>query len=81
MYLSLYIQVLMIGNDARMNSIGYSDAIREELEKPSNDPQNNILLGHEASRLDISAKTVELNDGTVIQFDKCFIATGMYTWL
>jgi NADPH-dependent 2,4-dienoyl-CoA reductase/sulfur reductase-like enzyme len=74
------LQVLMIGNDARMNSVGYSDKDHEELEKPTNDPQVNLLLGHEASKLDISAKTVELNDGTVVKFDKCFIATGAYGW-
>lgn len=69
-------KVLMIGNDARMNSIGYSEADRSELESPSNNPENTILLGHEAKNLDISNKQVELHDGTVVEFDKCFIATG-----
>lgn len=70
----------MIGNDPRMNSVGYADVDHDELERPSNDPQNNILLGHEAAKLDITAKTVELNDGTIVQFDKCFIATGAWLW-
>lgn len=66
----------MIGNDPRMNSIGYSDKDHVELEAPSNNPQNTMLLGHEAKHLDITNKTVELHDGTVVKFDKCFIATG-----
>lgn len=69
----------MIGNCPRMNSIGYSDADLAELEKPSNDPQNNMLMGHDVTHLDIYNKTVELNDGTTIKFDKCFIGTGTYT--
>lgn len=68
----------MIGNDPRMNSIGYSDADLAELEKPSNDPQNNMLMGHDVTHLDIYNKTVELNDGTTIKFDKCFIGTGTF---
>lgn len=69
-------KVMMIGNDPRQNSLGYTDDYHTEMEKPSNDPQNNILLGHECASLNVRDKTLVLNDGTVVGFDKVFLAMG-----
>eukprot|EP00127_Corallochytrium_limacisporum_P000043 Clim_evm22s2 gene=Clim_evmTU22s2 len=69
-------RVLMVGNDPRMNSIGYTIDDRSEIEKMGAHPDNEVYLGHLATSLDIFKKTLTLNDGKTVSFDKCFIATG-----
>eukprot|EP01134_Creolimax_fragrantissima_P007678 CFRG7678T1 len=69
-------KVLMVGNDPRQNSLGYTDKNHDELINSSNDPENNILQGHEAVSLNVQEKTITLSDGTVVSFDKVFLATG-----
>lgn len=69
-------KILMLGNDPRMNSIGYSEDDHKELQQPTDHADTELLLGHNAKKLDIKNKTIELDDGTVVAFDKLFIATG-----
>jgi len=65
-----------LGNDSRMNSIGYSEKDREELMVPTENTDNEIILGHTCVHLSVKNKNLELDDGTVISFDKLYVATG-----
>lgn len=69
-------KVLMLGNDPRMNSIGYSDKDREALMEPTENEDNELLLGHTCISLNVTDKHLELDDGVTISFDKLYIATG-----
>ncbi|KAJ3616094.1 hypothetical protein Zmor_012067 [Zophobas morio] len=82
----------MVGDNSRMNTIGYTDQDREDysvvierrygsyyllcLQKFLEEPSNTVLMGHYATKLDVQKKTVQLHEGTVVSFDKCFVATG-----
>ncbi|XP_063928034.1 apoptosis-inducing factor 1, mitochondrial-like isoform X2 [Zophobas morio] len=69
-------KVLMVGDNSRMNTIGYTDQDREDYSKFLEEPSNTVLMGHYATKLDVQKKTVQLHEGTVVSFDKCFVATG-----
>lgn len=72
------LQVFMVGNENRLNSINLTENELVELGEVSDDSQNKIEHHSHVAKLNVVEKTVLLDDGTVIGFDKCFIATGKF---